>query len=272
MATILHGFSVVLLGLYATASAWYAGALIRGAAKSNKYAKRTLQLALFVHVCHLVVSFIASGRVELDLRLGLSATALILGVVYLFAAWLHARLTPLGAFVVPVVLLLYAGSELVRDNVISANAVQRDALLTFHIAVNMLGLVAFVLAFTVSVAYLIQETMLRRKTLGGLFQRLPDLQVLDSLVLFLVTLGFPLLTLGIATGAMRSYRMHGTLFVLSYGQVFALFAWVCFAAVLVLRFAAGWRGRRAAIGTMIGFVCSMLVLLGYMLRGIGLSP
>ena len=36
---------------------------------------------------------------------------------------------------------------------------------------------------------------------------------------------------------------------------------------LLLRVAAGWRGRKAAIGTMLGFLSTMIVLVGYMLRG-----
>jgi ABC-type transport system involved in cytochrome c biogenesis permease subunit len=43
--------------------------------------------------------------------------------------------------------------------------------------------------------------------------------------------------------------------------------WLLFAGVLLLRAAAGWRGRRAAYGTIAGFGCAMLVLLFYLLRG-----
>ena len=50
-------------------------------------------------------------------------------------------------------------------------------------------------------------------------------------------------------------------------SVAGVVAWVLFAAVLLLRVAAGWRGRKAAIGTMLGFLCTMAVLIGYVLRG-----
>ena len=50
---------------------------------------------------------------------------------------------------------------------------------------------------------------------------------------------------------------------------FALIAWVLFAAVLLLRLAAGWRGRRAAIGTIVGFLCTAAVLVSYMVRAQG---
>jgi ABC-type transport system involved in cytochrome c biogenesis permease subunit len=46
-----------------------------------------------------------------------------------------------------------------------------------------------------------------------------------------------------------------------------LVEWALFAAVLLLRAVAGWRGRRAALGTMLGFLVACAVLFGYVLRG-----
>jgi ABC-type uncharacterized transport system permease subunit len=42
--------------------------------------------------------------------------------------------------------------------------------------------------------------------------------------------------------------------------------WFLIAAVLLLRGAAGWRGRRAAYGTIAGFACEAAVLAIYLLR------
>jgi hypothetical protein len=36
--------------------------------------------------------------------------------------------------------------------------------------------------------------------------------------------------------------------------------------VLLLRVWAGWQGRRAAIGTLLGFACALAVVIGYALR------
>jgi ABC-type uncharacterized transport system permease subunit len=46
-----------------------------------------------------------------------------------------------------------------------------------------------------------------------------------------------------------------------------MIAWTVFAAVLFLRLVAGWRGRRAAIGTILGYASAALVLLFYTVRG-----
>ena len=45
-----------------------------------------------------------------------------------------------------------------------------------------------------------------------------------------------------------------------------LLAWLFFGVVLLARAAAGWRGRRAAIGTTLGFLCALASIAGYLLR------
>jgi ABC-type uncharacterized transport system permease subunit len=42
--------------------------------------------------------------------------------------------------------------------------------------------------------------------------------------------------------------------------------WLLIALVLLLRAAAGWRGRRAAYGTIAGFVCAAAVIVVYLVR------
>jgi ABC-type uncharacterized transport system permease subunit len=117
------------------------------------------------------------------------------------------------------------------------------------------------------VAYIVQERQLRQKKIGGLFQRLPSLDTLDTLGFRMVIVGFPLLTLGVVTGTLWAVRLDPEAPPIGATQTMGLVEWALFAAILLLRAVAGWRGRRAAIGTMMGFVVACAVLFGYVLRG-----
>ena len=197
-------------------------------------------------------------------------TVLSLGVVvaFLVASARKPTLEILGAFLAPVTLLFFLGSGLGRS-VAEVSPGVRTLLLPIHVGVCVLGIVAFALAFAAAVAYVLQERLLRRKQLGGLFERLPPLDVLDALSFRSVSVGFPLLTLGIVTGAFWTLRIHPDAPPLTATHAFALVAWVLFAGVLTLRVAAGWRGRRAAFGTILGFLSASAVLVGYVIRGAG---
>jgi ABC-type transport system involved in cytochrome c biogenesis permease subunit len=171
----------------------------------------------------------------------------------------------LGAFVTPITLLFFLGAGF-RGGLEVSDEV-RSVVLPVHIGVNLLGIAAFALAFGVSVAYIVQERQLRQKKIGGLFQRLPSLDTLDTLGFRMVIVGFPLLTLGVVTGTLWAVRLDPEAPPIGATQTMGLVEWALFAAILLLRAVAGWRGRRAAIGTMMGFVVACAVLFGYVLRG-----
>ncbi|TNF61051.1 MAG: hypothetical protein EP303_06205, partial [Deltaproteobacteria bacterium] len=99
-----------------------------------------------------------------------------------------------------------------------------SAMLSFHIGANVLGLVAFALAFTAGVAYMLQERLLRRRQLSGVFQRLPSLDVLDTMGLRAVLVGFPLLTFGMITGTFWLLRADGSEFYVSQALGLSLLA------------------------------------------------
>ena len=80
--------------------------------------------------------------------------------------------------------------------------------------------------------------------------------------------GFPLLTLGILTGTLWARRIEAGSASDIARAVFGYLTWFLFAGVLLLRAAAGWRGRRAAIGTIAGFGFALLVLVLYLVRSL----
>ncbi len=249
---------------YAVSSALYLLTLIRGADGVGRHAHLALLLSVVLHGAYLGVDH-TSGGLPMS-RVHQTLTFLSLGIVgaFLVAGLRRKSIAILGAFITPVALFFFLGAGLGRS-VADVSDDTRSALLPFHIAVNVLGLVAFALAFGAAVAYVIQERMLRQKRLSGVFERLPALDVLDGFSLRAVSVGFPLLTIGVVTGAFWATRVQQGVLVTS-PQAFGLAAWVLFAGVLVLRLAAGWRGRRAAIGTIVGFLCAAAVLVGYVIR------
>lgn len=259
----------VLTGvLYALSCALYITYLVKGSEGVGAWANRVLIASVISHVQFLVADYAVAGHLPIgDIHQTLSVLSLLIVLAYL-ASRTKYRITVLGGFIAPVTLLFFMGAALGRS-VSHVPPDVRSALLPLHVGANLLGVVAFALAFVAALAYVIQERLLRRKRIGGMFQRLPDLDVLDSLGFRLVTIGFPLLTVGIITGTIWAVRLDPGAPEITATQGFALLAWLVFAGVLLLRVAVGWRGRRAAIGTMLGFACAMAVLVGYVLQSGG---
>lgn len=251
--------------LYALAGAVLT-AHLAGVARAQSAARLGLTLmgaAATAHAAHLIARWMHTEGPFANLGSAL-ATVSWLVVMGLFALRRsHARVEVLGALVAPLALVLLIASRTPSSR---SGGELGGALLALHVGSVVLATAAFTVAFTMATAYLLQEREVKRKRLGGLFKRLPPLDVLDELGYRCVAIGLPALTLGIVTGLFVGARVGATVSATAWQQYVAMGAWVLFAAVLLLRLAAGWRGRRAAFGTILGYMSALVVLAGYYVR------
>jgi len=175
----------------------------------------------------------------------------------------------LGAFIAPIALTFLVGAQFVGQNSEAAVGVSRT-LLMFHIAANVLGIGLFLIAGAAGSVYLLQEHRLRtKKHVAATGSRLPPLDALDATTHRLLLAGFPLLTFGVVTGAVFSQQLTNPGGAESLRSWLGYATWLLLAVVLVLRQTAGFRGRKAAYGTIAGVLCMLLVLLLYVVRASG---
>ncbi len=250
--------------LYAASSALFLVYLAGAPPATARWAARVVGAAAVVHVAYEVLVYTEPGVASAHgIHQTLSTLSLAVVVSYL---WIQRRgtLRVVGAFVTPIVLVLLFGARFVRTGGGVPEQV-RGALLGVHITANLLGDAALTVAFAAAIAYLLQERSLKTKRLAGSFRRLPPLDVLEAVSTRCVGIAVPLLGIGALTGAMWAMRGgHG--WQLTGGQVVGVVTWVLFGVVLLLRLVGGWRGRRAALGTVIGYAGALAVLVSYLVR------
>lgn len=176
------------------------------------------------------------------------------------------RLDVLGAFVAPLALTAHLALRFTGQGPLDPTPRFRSAMLPVHVAMNVLGIALFSLAFAAAALFLVQERLLKQKKTMGLFRRLPPLDALDRAEHRFLLAGFPLLTLGIVTGTLFVRRVDAVTAADVARTGFGYATWLLAAGVLFLRASAGWRGRRAAYGTIAGFGFALLVLALYTFR------
>ena len=93
---------------------------------------------------------------------------------------------------------------------------------------------------------------------------------LDMLIFRPISLGFPLLTLGIISGAVWANEAWGSYWSWDPKETWALITWLVFAMYMHARITYGMRGRMPAVLAAIGFVVVWICYLGVNLMGQGL--
>jgi ABC-type uncharacterized transport system permease subunit len=254
---------------YACASAAYFARLAGRTAGLVRAGKPLLAGGALLHSAHFVLVANVARACPVQ---GIHSATSVLGAG---AAWLFLVATTLrrsadtrrsleivGAFIAPFSLATLLAARFIGMG--DPAPTVRSAILPVHVTSVLLAVALFTVASALAATYLLQEKQLKQKKLSGLFQRLPPLDVLDRVSHRFLLAGFPLLTLGIVTGLVWIGRVgaDGS----QVRQVLTYAAWLFFAGVLFMRSAGGWRGRRAAWGTLIGFGCAVLVFLVYLVR------
>lgn len=92
--------------------------------------------------------------------------------------------------------------------------------------------------------------------------RLPDVEKLDFLSYRSVVVAFPLMTIVIVTGAVWAQSAWGRYWGWDPKETASLVTWFVYAIYLHARIVAGWKGRPAAIISIIGFLSVIFTYLG----------
>jgi ABC-type transport system involved in cytochrome c biogenesis permease subunit len=218
-------------------------------------------LGLLLHAAALAVQAWQLHRLPVaDVRSALSFFAFLATLAF-FGVYLRYRITSLGIFMLPLVLVLTLISALhpVRS---FESAAFRGGWLLVHTASVLVGYVGFLLAFVAAIMYLIQEHALKSKHPHAFYYRLPSLEVSDELYYRSLLVGFPFLTLGILMGFVWASRNWKGPWELDPKILASLFTWLIYLVLFSTRLGGNWGGRRSAYAAIFGFAAVMLTFLG----------
>lgn len=169
----------------------------------------------------------------------------------------------IGVFVLPVAFLIMAYASIapgMNQRIEPLIPALQSNWLTSHVLTCFMGYAAFTVAFALGVMYFVKKTAGERP---GLFIRLlPSEFQIDELMYSCAALGFIFLTLGIVTGSVWAHYAWGSYWSWDPKETWSLITWLVYAVMLHARLARGWRGRRMAVMTVVGFGCVLFTYLG----------
>jgi cytochrome c-type biogenesis protein CcsB len=221
-----------------------------------------LGTGLVFHTLELIFRTWAAGYLPVATfgqALLVSAWALVAAFLLLY--WCFP-IKVMGALTAPLAALMVSGTLILHPGHGAVSPMLQSLWLTFHIILALLGNAALTLAFLAGIFYLVQERQLKHKKFGFFYRRLPSLEQLDGLNYWCLTIGFPLLTAGIISGSLYAQYTLGRFWSWDPKEILTLIAWLIYAVLLHERLTVGWRGRRAALLAICGFLVLVATFVG----------
>lgn len=259
MALLLFKLALFLILL---ATGGYIVYLIKQQKTVYKWSYRILLAGFICHTLFLGHQYYILGTAPvLSLKSALSFFSwTIIGAYLIFQ--LRFRLMVLGSFIAPLAAFLMIISSTIPGMEVVVKPIYRSMWLTVHVGTIFMGNGMFAVTFVAAIMYLIQEHQIKRKRLGSFYSRLPSLETLDLINYYALMYGFPLLTIGMITGSIYAQSALGSYWRWDPKEVWSLITWLFYAALLHERLAVGWRGRRAAVMSIICFLILIFTFVG----------
>jgi cytochrome c-type biogenesis protein CcsB len=256
--------SFLTMGLYFGGTLLLLAFLLHRSEVLSRVAVFVAGAGFLVHTAALGMSIVSTGQVPImTFRDAMSFFSWGLVLVFLVVG-LKRGLQVLGAFILPLAFLSLVSATLAPVEAGTIAPVFQTVWV--HVTLSILGTIGFAVAFVAGLMYLMQERLLKSKQFNVLNFKLPPLDFLDALNQRSILFGFPLLTLGILTGAVSAQLTLGSYLSWNPEQVWALITWVFYFVVLMGRVTVGWRAKRAAYLTIVGFAGVILTFIGILLK------
>ncbi|MFF5264170.1 c-type cytochrome biogenesis protein CcsB [Actinomadura viridis] len=144
--------------------------------------------------------------------------------------------------------------------------------IAIHVSAAIIATGAFTVAGASTILYLIKARQEARGAVAGSgpLAHLPGADVLDRLALRVTMFAFPIWTAAIVMGAIWADEAWGRYWGWDPKEIWSFITWIVYAAYLHARATAGWKGRKAAILSLVAFAALMFNFFGvnYMFSGL----
>jgi ABC-type uncharacterized transport system permease subunit len=200
----------------------------------------------------------SSGMINVSLLHTLSLSALIMAIIIVVSRISKQSLLTAGLVAFPISAIILFSLVVSPDKPLALMNISADT--RIHVFSSMLAFALFGVATVYALFILVLDHFLRSHRLTAMVESLPPLEILDKVLLRLVSIGFIALTVGLVSG----YIFVDNLFAqhLVHKTALSLIAWLVFAILLFGRWRYGWRGRTAVRLTLVGMWFLILAYFG----------
>src|SRR4051794_40337614 len=224
------------------------------------------------HVGSVVTRGFAAHRVPWGNMYEFSSMAALVAVTVYLVLLTRQPVRFLGAFVMaPVVLYMGLAGTVLYAKAGPLVPALNSYWIKIHVVAAITASGAFLVSGVVTVLYLFKDRWERRSmpSLGpgaaaavefrsGLLAWLPEAEALDRLAYRIIAFAFPVWTFAVIAGAIWAEQAWSRYWGWDPKETWSFITWLAYAAYLHARATAGWRGRRAAVLSLVGVGCLMV--------------
>lgn len=219
----------------------------------QKLAHYSFLLGIVVHFALILMMVFDLKRVPIATLSEAMGTFVWMTAVLYWVLETRLRERSMRTLLLPIFLLLIGIANLTFERTETIREILYDVRFEVHTVAMLLGYAAFVLSFIASLLYLQLTRELQEPVPGVFFRRLPNLAFFERISDAAVNLGLVFTMLGFIWGLYYGSQFWSSSMFTDPKILAVELTWLIYGLHFLVRRFAGWRGRRAAVISLIGF-------------------
>lgn len=245
------------IGLYILSTVFFAYAFAFQKEQALKPAMLIALIGLFPHAAAIGIRWYAAGHGPYMAKYEiLSSISWITVAMFLLIALKNPRLRFAGVVVMPLCFLMAVIGIFMSPEIRRLPPSLRSIWLIIHVTFNKLAAGAIIIAFGVSILYLLKE----KRQSSDFYKKFPPLDVLDAYSYKFIGFGFIFWSITIAAGAIWANEAWGRYWGWDPIETWSLLTWLLYGIYLHARYFLKWQGRKAAWLMVVCFAFSILTI------------
>ena len=239
--------------LYLVSVALYAVAFFGSNPAAERYKSSFLFATVVIHILYLVIRTVAFDHPPITTVfeiMSVLAASIAIGYAYIE---LRTKARNTGFFILVLALVFQTVSSLYIKDLTEIAPILRSRLLGFHVSAALLGYTAISLSAVYGFLYLMMYHEIKSSRFGLIYNRLPNLEMLEKMSHKSEVFGFWTLSVAIAIGLFWLPRAFESFSYWDPKLIGTMVIWSLYAIALAAKRTLGWQGRKTMIISLIGF-------------------
>ncbi len=258
MISAIHTINILLPIFYLLTLAVYFYDFIKGEKKLINVKRVFLFITLFLHLIYIVLRTVVFDHPPIT---NVFEIFTILAITISFSYFLVELVSDIrgtGPFIIVLSFIFQLISSLFIQDLVEVKDVLRSNLLGSHVISSLLGYSGFTISAVYGFLYLILYKDIKLNKFGLIFNRLPNLEVLERLSLYSALIGFIALTIGIVIGIIWLPMAYPKFSFLDPKLIGTGLVWLLYGIGIISKILGNWRGKRLVLLSISGFVVAII--------------
>jgi len=257
MQPVVDAINIILPLFYVAAFAAFFFNFMKDNRRAYNLNRLLLFLTLMLHTTYIILRTIAFDHPPITNVFEIFTLLACAITLAYFVLELATDIKGTGLFIISFSMIFQIISSIFIVDLMEVREVLRSHLLGIHVFSALIGYAGITISAVYGFLYLLLYQDIKESKYGLIFERLPNLEILEKLSFYAAILGFIMLTSAMAIGIIWLPRAFPNFSFFDPKLIATALVWLLYGFGIIFKVSGKWQGKKVVVVSMIGFVIAI---------------